>query len=289
MTQVALPMPSDGTSPFDAIRNVDSDGTEWWSARDLMTPLGYLRWERFADVIERAIASAQAADHPVEQAFSRGREKGAGRPGIDYRLSRYAAYLVAMNGDPRKPEIAKAQTYFAVKTRQAEIADQNANHPAIPQSFADALQLAADQAREIERQSTQIAELEPKAAQADHFRKANGLTAIADFANDLALWADENHKVKILHAEVRDYLGELGLVIRGNTIRNNEPTADAIKRGLMRPKKSTYDTETRGVQSTSSARFTQKGWGYAWDRAIKRIAGHGSLARPTKAIEGDAA
>lgn len=289
MTQVALPIPSDGTSPFDAIRSVDPDGSEWWSARDLMIPLGYAKWERFADVIERAIASAQATGHDVEQAFSRLREKGFGRPGVDYRLTRYAAYLIAMNGDARKPEVATAQMYFAVKTRQAEIADRNTNSPAIPQSFADALRLAADLHEQNEARARQIAELEPKAAQADHFRKADGLTAIADFANELALWAKENHRVKILHSDVRDFLGELGLVIRGNTIRNNEPTADAIKRELMRPKKNTYDTNTRGLQSTSSARFTQKGWGYAWDRAVKRIAAHGSLAAPTKAIEGASA
>lgn len=287
MTQLALSTDSP-TSPFDAIRNVDTDGTEWWSARDLMGLLGYLRWERFDDAIDRAKASAKASGHDADQAFSRLREKGSGRPGIDYRLTRYAAYLVAMNGDPRKKEIADAQTYFAIKTRQAEIAEQDTNHPAIPQSFADALQLAANQAREIERQSTEIAELAPKAEQADHFRKADGLTAIADFANELALWARENHKVKLLHSEVRDFLGDIGLVIRGNTIRNNEPTADAIKRGLMRPKKNTYDTNTRGVQSTSSARFTQKGWGHAWDRAIKRIADNGSLA-PIKTIEGASA
>ena len=110
-------------SPFERIKQAREDGTEFWSARDLMPLLGYEKWERFADSIGRAMASAANQGQAVEQAFSRCREEGTGgRPREDYELSRFAAYLVAMNGDPRKTKVAEAQAYFAIKTREAEVA-----------------------------------------------------------------------------------------------------------------------------------------------------------------------
>ncbi len=171
------------------------------------------------------------------------------------------------------------------KTGQYEIAEQNRNNPAIPQSFADALQLAADQAREIERQNEAIAELEPRAAQADHHRAADGLISVGDFANKLKGWAQINHKVKVKHPEVWDFLGDIGLLIRGNTLRHNQPTAFATERDFVRAKTTEFETNTRGLQASASPRLTPAGEGWAWDRAVKRIAAHGSLA-PIKAIEG---
>ena len=154
MTSVALP--ATDNSPFDAIRLTDVDG-EFWSARELMPHLGYTKWERFADVIDRAIASAAATGHDTGQAFSRSREKGAGRPQIDYRLTRYAAYLVAMNGDPRKKAIADAQTYFAVRTREAEVATVSPSSAPAP---LDDLDLAEMLIRNLRAQRQQIAAVE---------------------------------------------------------------------------------------------------------------------------------
>ncbi|EIE98086.1 hypothetical protein SacglDRAFT_01154 [Saccharomonospora glauca K62] len=98
-------------SPFDSIRQVDDQG-EFWSARDLMPLLGYEQWRRFDDALTRAGSAAYNAGHHPDQHFCQLRQKGIGRPQTDCRLTRYACYLVAMNGDPRKPEIAAAQTYF---------------------------------------------------------------------------------------------------------------------------------------------------------------------------------
>lgn len=116
------------TSPFDAIRNFDAQGNEFWLARELMSLLGYPRWNEFNAAIERAKAACQNTGNVVTEHFSGSTQKNnassnnknAGRSGADYRLTRYGCYLTAMNGDPRKPEIAAAQSYFAVKTYEAE-------------------------------------------------------------------------------------------------------------------------------------------------------------------------
>lgn len=107
-------------SPFDSIKRLDREGHEYWLARELMGLLGYKQYRRFAEAIDRAILSQQNAGNSVSKDFLPEVAKTSGRPQEDCKLSRYACYLVAMNGDPRKPEIAQAQSYFVVKTREAE-------------------------------------------------------------------------------------------------------------------------------------------------------------------------
>lgn len=98
-----------------------------------MAVLGYDRWENFGSVIEKAKAAcaefgAKIQNHFLETTQMVGIGSGAERKVRDYWLSRYACYLIAMNGDPTKPTIAAAQTYFAIQTRRQEIADQEAGH-----------------------------------------------------------------------------------------------------------------------------------------------------------------
>lgn len=164
-------------SPFDAIKKTDASGAEFWSARDLMPRLGYEKWERFADTIDRATIAARNSGADVERAFSRVREVGTNwTPGAsartDYLLTRYACYLVAMNGDPRKDEIARAQTYFAVQTWRAEVGAGTHSVGTLAQipSHAEALRAwaAEIETREAaERRAlgaeTRVAELEPSA------------------------------------------------------------------------------------------------------------------------------
>ena len=122
-TEVLRQESVEGSSPFDRIRHVDAHG-EFWLARELMTALGYGQWRRFDESIERAMVSCENSGQDPTIHFSNIAGAGnnsIGRPAKDLQLSRYGCYLVAMNGDPRKPEIAAAQSYFAVKTREAEI------------------------------------------------------------------------------------------------------------------------------------------------------------------------
>lgn len=154
--------------PFDAIRKTDAHG-EHWSARDLQPMLGYSKWQDFTNAIDRAKITCTNSGNAVTSHFMDSHKiNGNGPASKDYRLSRYACYLIGMNGDPRKPEIARAQTYFAVKTREAEVASvprptgelvdldvlrAAIDHIAAARREALAAREAADEAREIARGS----------------------------------------------------------------------------------------------------------------------------------------
>ena len=108
---------------------LEIDGVECWSARELQVLLGYSKWENFVNVIAKAKTACEKVGHSVFEHFPDVRKtipmpKGAEKEIDDYLLTRYACYLIAQNGDPRKEQIAFAQTYFAVQTRKAELIEQ---------------------------------------------------------------------------------------------------------------------------------------------------------------------
>ncbi len=114
---------------FDSIRQLNEFGAEYWSARDLAPLLGYTTWQRFQNAIDRAVISSQQVGQVTENHFSGAAKmvilgSGAKRQLKDFLLSRFACYLIAQNGDPRKPEIASAQAYFAIATRENEVTRQ---------------------------------------------------------------------------------------------------------------------------------------------------------------------
>lgn len=116
---------------LDAIRNLAPDDSEYWLARDLRPLLGYKRWEDFSETVMRAMEAASNAELPIENHFRPTAKmvtlgSGAKRATEDWFLSRSACYLIAMNADSSKEEVAHAQTYFTIQTRRQEQADQAA-------------------------------------------------------------------------------------------------------------------------------------------------------------------
>jgi len=115
---------------LESIKRVtqDAEAMEFWSARDLMPMLGYNTWQKFSEAIERAKEACKRSNQIVESHFlSEPVKSTGGRPREDYFLTRYACYLIAQNGDPRKIQIALAQTYFATQTRKQELLEQREN------------------------------------------------------------------------------------------------------------------------------------------------------------------
>lgn len=178
-------LPAPTGSPFDGIRRVTPEGREYWSARDLMTPLGYEEWRKFDGAIDRAKVSAsnagyQVTDHFVGAAKMIEAGKGAQRQVEDRHLSRLACYLIAMNGDPRKQQIADAQTYFAIRTREAETAQ-----PELPDRRALAqMVIDAEDRADAERAARQA--LEAPAAAWSHLASSHGDYSVADAAKILS-------------------------------------------------------------------------------------------------------
>lgn len=248
-----------GASPFDAIRRTDEAG-EYWSARDLMPLLGYDRWENFTQSINRAeVAACNSEGSEAGQKHFRNATKmlpignGAERAVGDRRLTRYACYLVAMNGDPRKPEIASAQTYFAVKTREAEVASQRF---AIPQSFAEALELAAKQAREIESQRAELSVVKPQAEAWNTLADTGADYSVRDAAYILNRDPSINTGQVRLFALLRDWrvIGP-----------GNRPYANHAKHVTLRPRARLSSTGER-IPAEPQVRVTVEGLAYLHKR-----------------------
>ena len=276
-------------SPFDSIKRVGEDGTEYWSARDLMPLMGYAHrgaWQRFDEsVISRAKRAASNQGMQVDNLFIGSYEKTGGRPREDFKLTRYAAYLVAMNGDPNKPEVAAAQHYFAVQTR---VAETQSPALALPQDYASALRELANtvEAKELaEKRAQEQAELAAKRAleieaQAPAVEKAAAHTASDDskgrqaFAREVQQWGYRSG-VNIKHVAVYKLLRRRGMLIAEGRKDSNNPTAEAVKNGWAE-----LEQGVKNGHAWSMARLTPAGQDMAWKWIRKDFEMYGAELNP---------
>lgn len=169
----------DAPSPFDALRHVDPELGEFWTGRDIHEKLGYSSWQKFEAAVTRArnsitnIFGDDAGPANITHTVNRVRRDGTGYVNqSDYRLTRHGAYILVMNADPKKTNVALAQHYFAARTREAELA---AAAPASP-FMLDPRNL--EHVRALATSATELAkrieELEPDARMARTFLGARG-------------------------------------------------------------------------------------------------------------------
>ena len=117
---------------FEDIKHIDENGNEYWLARELQVVFEYTQWRRFENTISKAKTACSNSSVSIENHFANVGKminlgKGGTRSVDDYKLTRYACYLIAQNGDSRKKAIALAQTYFAIQTRKQELSEKEYN------------------------------------------------------------------------------------------------------------------------------------------------------------------
>lgn len=159
---------------------LDHKGEERWSARDLQLLMGYDRWDRFDGVIQQAQQAITASGmDPLDHFRRAARLIAGGRWGkqsvADYRLTRFGAYHVALAGDGRKPEVAAAKTYFAVRAREAEAAQQPTADVSTPEGVLALAERYMEAARELVTTKKELAFAAPKAGKWDAFCNSDGL------------------------------------------------------------------------------------------------------------------
>jgi DNA-damage-inducible protein D len=197
--------------PFDLHRRITAEGREYWSARDLQPLLDYTEWRKFTDAITRAKASGRNAGHDMSRHIVGAAKmvdigSGAQRSVEDHHLSRLACYLIAMNGDPRKKAVADAQTYFAIRTREAETA---APRPLTEDEIVH--QALAITARRVEELTAKVAELEPSAVAWDTLQEIGADYEVADAAKILS----RDPQIQIGRNRLFEFMADQGWVYRG--------------------------------------------------------------------------
>ena len=124
-----MPKIDNNSKTFEDIKHIDENGVEFWYARELMPILEYAKWQNFKKIIDKAMITCKNSEISIKDCFtdiSKPIISGKGKEEFieDYKLTRYACYLIAQNGDSRKKVIALAQTYFAIQTRKQEISEK---------------------------------------------------------------------------------------------------------------------------------------------------------------------
>lgn len=276
-----------GSSPFDAIRQSRPDGSEFWSARDLMPMLGYDRWENFSAALERAKVAAEVQGQDTENLFRGITKKGAGRPQQDYELARFACYLVAMNGDPRKPEIAAAMSYFAIRTREAETtpAPQELSRKDILVMALEAEERAeiekrrADEQEQLARRASQALQIQaPAIAKAQAHSGVTEWKGKQDFAREVQQWGD----LQGFDLKQRDIIALLtrkGMYIAGGRSDSGQVKRDAVRAGWGKNEKGVVEKTSRAYVRPL---ISPRGQDVAWKWIVKAVEEYGETLNPEK-------
>jgi len=254
------------------VRTVAIDCEPWFVAADVAKILG----SRAASGITRMIDDEDKGFHKVET------PGGVQTLQVINESGLFTALLRSNNRNAKPlrrwvtsvvlPQIRKTGSY-SIPAPAPELDVNNLNDLS---RILDAGKAALNRAVAAE---AKVAELEPVAAHAQVFRAAEGLRAVGDVANDFKTHAAEAFPgVKVTHQMVWDHAGACHLVIRGNTVRHNQPTSQAISADWAKPHRVQYSTHTRGDQTTVTTRLTPRGEARLWDHLVKYITAYGSLS-----------
>lgn len=257
------------------LRSIVRDGVPWFVAADVCAALGLVNLHSSLALLDEDEKGLHTVDTPGgQQAMTAVTEAGLYSLILRSRKAEAKTFKRWVTHDVL-PAIRRTGVYGVPAAPAPDLTT-----PSGVLALAEAYMASA---RELVAANEQLAIAAPKAAQADYHRAADGLIPVGDFANKVKAWAKDTHGIRVLHTEVWDYLGQIGLLIRGNTRRNNQPTAFAIERDFVRAKETEYEAHGE-VRVSTSPRLTPAGEGWAWDRIVGRLLGHGSL-RPSTDIE----
>ena len=237
---------------FESIRHVDEYGNEYWYARELQKVLEYTEWRKFVGVIKKAINSCKASNYVTSDHFVGADKminlgKGGQRKVSDYKLSRYACYLIAQNGDSRKKVIALAQTYFAIQTRKQEL---------------------------LEEEYNSLTEDEKRIYQRNQARKGNynlNKTAVNSGVKDLARFHNAGYKGLYNGETANDIAKRKGLRYREDILDNMG--SDELIANLFRISQTNQKLINDNVQGEGNANDVHYNVGREVRNTIKRIGG----------------
>ena len=237
---------------FESIKHFDDEGYEYWYARELQKVLEYTEWRKFVGVIKKAINSCKASNYVTSDHFVGADKminlgKGGQRKVSDYKLSRYACYLIAQNGDSRKKVIALAQTYFAIQTRKQELLEQEYNS---------------------------LTEDEKRIYQRNQARKGNynlNKTAINSGVKDLARFHNAGYKGLYNGETANDIAKRKGLRYREDILDNMG--SDELIANLFRISQTNQKLINDNVQGEGNANDVHYNVGKEVRNTIKRIGG----------------
>ena len=251
---------------FESIKHFDENGNEYWYARELQKVLEYNKWENFEKVIEKAKLSCLNSNYGLQDHFPDVRKmvdigSNTLRNIVDYKLSRYACYLIAQNGDSRKKVIALTQTYFAIQTRKQEL---------------------------LEEEYNSLTEDEKRIYQRNQARKGNynlNKTAVNSGVKDLAKFHNAGYKGLYNGETANDIAKRKGLRYREDILDNMG--SDELIVNLFRISQTNQKLINDNVQGEDNANDVHYNVGKEVRNTIKRIGGTmpENLPTPDKSLK----